>query len=188
MILIVDNRDSFVWNLAEYFSLFDRVKVVPNTIELKEIRKIDPDGIVISPGPGSPKNKRDIGNCVEIILNTNVPLLGVCLGHQIIGYAFGGDVGKVKPYHGKRSLIRHDGKTIFEGVRNPIEAGRYHSLAITTIPKCLEVSAVSNDGIVMGLRHKKEPIEGVQFHPESVLTPQREGLKIIRNFLRICGR
>ncbi len=189
MILLVDNRDSFVWNLAEYASIFDDVKVVPNTITLAEVRKIDPDGIIISPGPGSPESKRDVGNSPEIVLEIEVPILGVCLGHQIIGHVFGGKVGRVKPLHGKSSLVKHDGKTIFSGVKNPLEAGRYHSLAVLEVPRGFEVSAVSlSDGVIMGIRHKSKPIEGVQFHPESVLTEYHsgEGLKIIKNFVDLC--
>ncbi len=189
MILLVDNRDSFVWNLAEYASMFDRVKVVPNTISLAEVRRIDPDGIIISPGPGSPESRRDVGNSPEIVLEMDVPILGVCLGHQIIGHIFGGKVGRVKPLHGKSSLVKHDGKTIFTGVKNPLEAGRYHSLAVLEVPKGFEISAISlNDGVIMGIRHKKRPIEGVQFHPESVLTEYQrgEGLKIVRNFVEMC--
>ncbi len=189
MILLVDNRDSFVWNLAEYASIFDKVKVVPNTITLAEVKKIDPDGIIISPGPGSPESKRDVGNSPEIVLEIDVPILGVCLGHQIIGHVFGGKVGRVKPLHGKSSLVKHDGKTIFSDVKNPLEAGRYHSLAVLEVPKGFEVSAVSlNDGVIMGIRHKSKPIEGVQFHPESILTEylRREGLKIVKNFVNLC--
>ncbi len=189
MILLVDNRDSFVWNLAEYASMFDKVKVVPNTITLAEVRKMDPDGIIISPGPGSPESRRDVGNSPEIVLEIDVPILGVCLGHQIIGHVFGGKVGRVKPLHGKSSLVKHDGKTIFSGVKNPLEAGRYHSLAVLEVPKGFEVSAISlSDGVIMGIRHKSRPIEGVQFHPESVLTEYHsgEGLKIIRNFVDMC--
>ncbi len=189
MILLVDNRDSFVWNLAEYASIFDRVKVVPNTITLTEVRKIDPDGIIISPGPGSPESRRDVGNSPEIVLEMEVPILGVCLGHQIIGHVFGGKVGRVKPLHGKASNVEHDGKTIFEGIKNPLKAGRYHSLAVLEVPKAFEVSAISKeDGVVMGIRHKRRQIEGVQFHPESVLTEfeSGDGLKIIKNFVEMC--
>ncbi len=187
MILIVDNRDSFVWNLAEYASMFDEVKVVPNTISLKDVKKLNPDGIIISPGPCSPESKRDVGNSPEIVLEMDVPILGVCLGHQIIAHVFGGVVGRVKPVHGKSSLIEHDGKTIFQGVKNPLEVGRYHSLAVLKVPKGFEVTAKTVDGeLVMGIRHKKKPIEGVQFHPESVLTPRSEGLRIVRNFVEMC--
>jgi anthranilate synthase component 2 len=188
MILIVDNRDSFVWNLAEYASIFDDVKVVPNTISLSDVRKIDPDGIIISPGPCSPESKRDVGNSPEIVLEMDVPILGVCLGHQIIAHVFGGVVGRVKPVHGKSSVVKHDGKTIFKDVKNPLEVGRYHSLAVLKMPKGFVVTAKTVDGdLVMGLRHKNKPIEGVQFHPESVLTPRSEGLKIIKNFVDICN-
>ncbi|NJE07485.1 aminodeoxychorismate/anthranilate synthase component II [Thermococcus sp. M39] len=188
MIVIVDNRDSFVWNLVEYASLFDEVEVVPNTITLSEVRRIDPDGIIISPGPGSPDRRRDVGNSPEIVLEAEVPVLGVCLGHQIIAHAFGGRVGRVFPRHGKASPIRHDGRTIFRGIKNPLIGGRYHSLAVLEVPKGFEVSAVSlDDGIIMGIRHKRKPIEGVQFHPESVLTEYErgEGLRIIKNFVEM---
>jgi len=189
MILLVDNRDSFVWNLAEYASIFDEVKVVPNTVTLSEVKRLDPDGIIISPGPGSPESRRDVGNSPEIVLEAEVPVLGVCLGHQIIGHVFGGRVGRVRPLHGKASTVEHDGKTIFEGVKNPLKAGRYHSLAVLEVPKGFRVSAVSReDGVVMGIRHKKRPIEGVQFHPESVLTEfeSGDGLKIVKNFVEMC--
>ncbi|ADC66134.1 glutamine amidotransferase of anthranilate synthase [Ferroglobus placidus DSM 10642] len=185
MIVVVDNRDSFVWNLAEYVSIFTGVKVVSNAAKISEIKKLDPDGIILSPGPSSPKNREGIGNCPEILLEFDLPILGVCLGHQIIAHVFGGVVGKVKPVHGKASVVEHDGKTIFRGVENPLKAGRYHSLAVLRVPKKFEVSAKS-EGIVMGIRHRKKPIEGVQFHPESVLTPRSEGLKIIRNFVEMC--
>ncbi|AEA48024.1 aminodeoxychorismate/anthranilate synthase component II [Archaeoglobus veneficus] len=188
MILLIDNRDSFVWNLAEYASIFDRVKVVPNTVSVDEVKRIDPDGIIISPGPGSPENRRDIGNCPEIVEEVDVPTLGVCLGHQLIAHVFGGKVGRVKPVHGKASIVKHDGKTIFEGVRNPLKAGRYHSLAVLEVPKGFELSAISDDGIVMGIRHKSRQIEGVQFHPESVLTEfeSGDGLRIVKNFVDMC--
>jgi len=189
MILLVDNRDSFVWNLAEYASIFDDVKVVPNTIKVSEVRRIESDGIIISPGPGSPESRRDVGNSPEIVLELDVPILGVCLGHQIIGHVFGGKVGRVRPIHGKASPVMHDERTIFEGVKNPLMAGRYHSLAILEVPKGFEVSAVSlTDGVVMGIRHKRRQIEGIQFHPESVLTEYEsgEGLKIIKNFVDMC--
>jgi anthranilate synthase component 2 len=190
MILLIDNRDSFVWNLAEYVSMFDDVKVVPNGVSKAEIRKIDPDGIIISPGPGSPDRRRDVGNCPEIVLEIDVPILGVCLGHQIIAHVFGGKVGRLKPVHGKMSLIRHDCRTIFEGVKNPLRAGRYHSLAILEMPRGFEVSAISEDETIMGIRHKKKPIEGVQFHPESVLTEfeSGQGLRIVKNFVEMSRK
>ncbi|AGK60666.1 anthranilate synthase, component II [Archaeoglobus sulfaticallidus PM70-1] len=188
MIVLIDNRDSFVWNLAEYTSLFDRVRVVDNGIKLYELKKMDPDGIIISPGPGSPERREDIGNCAEIVIEMDVPILGICLGHQIIAHAFGGLVGRIKPVHGKKSLIMHDGKTIFSDVQNPIFGGRYHSLAVKKVPKGFEISAITCDGTIMGIRCKNRPIEGLQFHPESVLTEfeRKEGLKIIKNFVRLC--
>lgn len=182
MILIIDNRDSFVWNLAEYASFYDKIKVVPNTITLEEVKILNPRGIIISPGPGSPDKKRDVGNCPEIIRKVEVPILGVCLGHQMIAYVFGGEVGRVKPHHGKTSSVNHDGKTIFRGIRNPIEAGRYHSLAVFNVPRNFEISALSEDGIIMGMRCKERPVEGVQFHPESILT--QDGLKMIENWVK----
>ncbi len=185
MIVIVDNRDSFVWNLAEYVSLFDRVKVVDNRRSFSDIQRMNPDGIIISPGPGHPESSRDVGNSPEIVMKAGIPVLGVCLGHQIIGHVFGGRVGRVKPCHGKGSKIIHDGKEIFEKVANPLFAGRYHSLAILNVPDGFEITAES-DGIVMGIRSRDGMIEGVQFHPESIITPREEGLRIIRNFLRKC--
>ncbi|MBP1912810.1 aminodeoxychorismate/anthranilate synthase component II [Thermococcus stetteri] len=189
MIVLVNNRDSFVWNLAEYASLFDRVKVVPNTITLGELRRLDPDGVIISPGPGHPLERREVGNSPEIVLEAEVPVLGVCLGHQIIATAFGGKVGRVRPRHGKASPVRHDGKGVLRGIKNPLIAGRYHSLAVLEVPKEFEVSAVSlDDNVIMGIRHRKLPIEGLQFHPESVLTEweRKEGVKIIKNFVEMA--
>ncbi|AEC51225.1 anthranilate synthase component II [Pyrococcus sp. NA2] len=188
MILIIDNRDSFVWNLAEYASFFDEVKVVSNRIKPQEVKRIDPDGIIISPGPGHPLDRREVGNSPEIVLEAEVPVLGVCLGHQIIATVFGGKVDRVKPRHGKASPVKHDGEGIFKGIKNPLMAGRYHSLAVVEVPKGFKVTAVSlDDNVIMGIRHKRKPIEGVQFHPESVLTEweSKEGLKIIRNFVEM---
>jgi anthranilate synthase component 2 len=159
------------------------VKVVPNTISLKDVKQINPDGIIISPGPGSPAKRRDVVNCPEIVKETDVPLLGVCLGHQTIAHVYGGRVGRVRPVHGKASVIMHDGKTIFDGIKNPLKAGRYHSLAVLSIPKGFEVSAVAEDGIIMGIRHKKRMLEGVQFHPESILT--ENGLDIVKNWIEL---
>ena len=188
MILIIDNKDSFVWNLAEYVSFYDKMKVVPNTITLEEVKKINPDGIIVSPGPGAPNKKRDVENCPEIIKNMDIPILGVCLGHQMIAHIFGGKVGKIPPVHGKSNKIKHDGKTIFKDIKNPLEVGRYHSLAVLGAPEDFEITATTIDTdkeIIMGIRHKTKPIEGVQFHPESVLTEweDKEGLKIIKNFV-----
>jgi len=186
-ILFVNNKDSFVWNLVDYVSIFESdTIVVPNTVTLEKIKEIEPDAIVISPGPGHPANPRDIGNCLDIIRDSTVPLLGVCLGHQAIAVAFGGEVthSPSGPLHGKTSPIKHNGNGIFKGLPDPLIGGRYHSLAITKLPHDLEVTARTDDGIIMGVRHKKRPIYGLQFHPESVLTPH--GLKIVENFLRLA--
>jgi len=185
-ILFVNNKDSFVWNLVDYVSMFEPdTVVVPNTISLSEIEDHKPDAIVISPGPGHPTNHRDIGNCLEIIRGSTIPLLGVCLGHQAIAVAFGGEVSHSPsgPLHGKISPIDHNGNGIFRGLPNPLVGGRYHSLAVTVLPHDLEVTARSEDGIIMGIKHKERPIFGLQFHPESVLTPH--GLKIVGNFVKI---
>ncbi|MBA2859929.1 aminodeoxychorismate/anthranilate synthase component II [Methanococcus maripaludis] len=188
MIVIIDNKDSFVWNLADYASIYDSVKVVPNTISIEELKKLNPDGIIISPGPGAPENKRDVENCPEIIKTMDVPVLGVCLGHQTIAHIFGGKVGRIPPVHGKSSLVTHDSKGIFENVKNPFTAGRYHSLSVLKVPENFKVTATTDDGTVMGIRHNDMPIEGVQFHPESVLTEfeEKEGLKIIENFVKFA--
>lgn len=185
MILVVDNRDSFVWNLVEYVSLFDRVRVVENTVSAGEVRRLSPDGIIISPGPGHPESRRDVGNSPEIILKADVPVLGVCLGHQLIAQVFGGRVERVSPVHGKASLIEHDGKGVFRGVPSPLGAGRYHSLAVTRVPDGFRVTAIS-EGVVMGIRSRDGMLEGVQFHPESVLTPRTEGFRMIKNFVEAC--
>lgn len=185
-VLFVNNKDSFVWNLVDYVSMFESdTIVVPNTVSLEEVSRIDPDAIVISPGPGNPVNPRDIGNCINIIRESNVPLLGVCLGHQAIAVAFGCDVSHSPsgPLHGKTSMVNHNGKGIFKGLPDPLTGGRYHSLAITRLSGELEITAKTDDGIIMGVRHKERPIYGLQFHPESVLTPF--GIKIVENFLRL---
>jgi anthranilate synthase component 2 len=188
-VLFVNNKDSFVWNLVDYVSIFEPdTVVVPNTISLKEVEKINPDAIVISPGPGHPANPKDIGTCLDIIRGSEVPLLGVCLGNQAIAVAFGGEVSHSPsgPLHGKTSLIHHNGSGIYQDLPNPLVGGRYHSLAITKLPQELEVTARTEDGIIMGIKHKQRPIYGLQFHPESVLTP--EGVKIVENFLRVARR
>ncbi|ABO34903.1 anthranilate synthase, component II [Methanococcus maripaludis C5] len=188
MIVIIDNKDSFVWNLADYASIYDSVKVVPNTISIGDLKKLNPDGIIISPGPGAPENKRDVENCPEIIKTMDVPVLGVCLGHQTIAHIFGGKVGRIPPVHGKSSSVTHDSKGIFKDIKNPFTAGRYHSLAVLEVPENFTVTATTEDGTVMGIRHNDMPIEGFQFHPESVLTEfeEKEGLKIIENFVKFA--
>ncbi|MDK2796237.1 MAG: anthranilate synthase component [Archaeoglobaceae archaeon] len=176
MILVIDCYDSFVYNLVEYISFFDHVKVLSKD-QAKEAKKLSFDGIVISPGPGKPDKE------LEFLFEFDVPILGVCLGHQIIAEVFGGKVGKVKPVHGKASIVRHDSEGIFKGLKNPLKVGRYHSLAVLEVPKGFKVSALGDDGVIMGIR--KDGIEGVQFHPESVLT--EDGVRMIRNFLEVCN-
>lgn len=184
-ILMIDNYDSFTFNLVQYLGILgENIKVRRNDkVSLDEIKKMAPSRIVISPGPGRPV---DAGMSKDIIRHfyKEIPILGVCLGHQCIGEVFGAEVinsGVV--IHGKTSKIYHDGKSIFTGVENPFEAARYHSLILKkdTIPSSLEVTAHTEDGIIMGVRHKNYKLEGIQFHPESFLTPV--GLKILKNFI-----
>ena len=182
-ILMVDNYDSFTWNLVHLFEeLGAEVAVYRNdAITIDEAGALSPDRLVVSPGPGRPA---DSGISVELIreLGPRVPTLGVCLGHQAIVEAFGGRVGQASALlHGKASHIRHDGSGVFTGLPEEIEAGRYHSLAAVEVPDELVVTARTEDGEVMGVRHRIHPVEGVQFHPESVLTPQ--GSQIARNLL-----
>ena len=186
-ILMIDNYDSFTFNLVQYLGILgENIKVRRNDkITIEEIRKMSPSKIVISPGPGRPE---DAGMSKEIIkeLHKEIPILGVCLGHQCIGEVFGAEVinsGVV--IHGKTSMIYHDGKSIFTGIKNPFEAARYHSLILKkdTVPPILEITARTEDGIVMGVRHKNYRLEGIQFHPESFLTPV--GLEILKNFINL---
>ena len=183
MILLIDNYDSFTYNLAHLFGELGAEVVVRrnDAIDADEAERLAPSQLVISPGPGRPA---DAGASVEIVrrLSTSVPTLGVCLGHQAIVEAFGGEVGQAKRLvHGKPSEIKHDGRGLFQGLPEPFEAGRYHSLAVTSVPDCLEVSATCADEEVMAVRHRELPVDGVQFHPESVLTPV--GPQLARNFL-----
>jgi anthranilate synthase/aminodeoxychorismate synthase-like glutamine amidotransferase len=185
MILVIDNYDSFTYNLVQYLGQLDRAAAVyrNDEITLAEIETMKPEAIFISPGPCTPK---EAGVTVDVIryFYRRVPILGVCLGHQAIGYAFGADVVRAgRLMHGKTSPVFNDGKTIFRGLPNPFTAGRYHSLLVEkeTMPAFLEVSAQTEEGEIMGIRHKAYPVEGVQFHPESVLTPN--GKRILRNFL-----
>ena len=183
MLLLIDNYDSFTYNLAHLFAeLGAEVRVFRNdAITPDEAERLAPSHLVISPGPGRPP---DAGVSVEVIrrLGPHVPTLGVCLGHQAIVEAFGGEIGEARALlHGKASPVEHDGKGVFRGLPDPFEAGRYHSLAALRIPDELEVTARTPDGEVMGVRHRELPIEGVQFHPESVLTPL--GPDLGRNFL-----
>lgn len=188
MILMIDNYDSFTYNLVQYLgALKADVKVFRNdALTVERIRKMRPQKIVISPGPGRPE---DAGISIDIIkkLGPDIPILGVCLGHQGIGFAFGGKIINAKRLmHGKTSMIKHNGQGIFENLPNPFEATRYHSLVIDSrhVPDCLTVTAKSiDDGEIMGVQHKTYPVYGVQFHPESILTKQ--GMDILRNFLQL---
>lgn len=184
MIVLIDNYDSFTFNLYQYIGEFDKdIRVFRNDeITSKEILELNPDRVVISPGPKTPF---EAGNCIEIIKNVagKIPLLCVCLGHQSIGVAFGGVVSNAKElFHGKASMITHNGKGIFEGVSNPLQVARYHSLSIVPekLPDCLEVTA-EVDGEIMAIKHKEFDVVGLQFHPESIYTP--EGKKLIENFI-----
>jgi anthranilate synthase component 2 len=175
MILLVDNYDSFTYNLAHYLAELGAEVVVRRPEELNGA--VEPTHLVLSPGPGRPSE-----GLVELVRTSRVPTLGVCLGHQAIVQAFGGEIaGARRLLHGKSSLIEHDGRGVYHGLPQRFEAGRYHSLAATAVPEALEVSARSDDGEVMGVRHRTRPIEGVQFHPESVLTPL--GKDVLRNFV-----
>ena len=187
-ILFVDNQDSFVWNLVDYVSQFYPETVVrSNRVTIDEVAALQPLGIVISPGPGNPSNPRDIGSCLEIIKRFgDTPILGVCLGHQAMNIAYGGTVSHTRPLHGKTSMIEHDGKGIFRGLESPMVGGRYHSLAIEKLSPELEVAARTADGVIMSVRHKSRPHTGLQFHPESVLTPS--GKRLISNWIEDAVR
>ncbi len=187
MILIIDNYDSFTYNLVQYLGeLKADLKVYRNdALTLEDIRKMRPKRIVISPGPGRPE---DAGISVSIIqeLSGEIPILGVCLGHQAIGFAYGGKiVGAKKLMHGKTSMIYHNKKDLFASIPLPFEATRYHSLVIErkSLPRCLELTAWTRDGEIMGVRHQDFPLWGVQFHPESILT--KSGKAILKNFLKL---
>jgi len=188
-ILIIDNYDSFVYNLVQYIGELGCKPLVyrNDQINYENARSLNLDGIIISPGPGTPEDTKYFGNCSSIIkqMGCKIPILGVCLGHQGIIYTFGGRIIRAsKIMHGKTSVIKHDGKGVFKGIENPFRATRYHSLVGDglTLPSCLKVTAESlDDGEIMGVRHRSYPIEGLQFHPESILT--ENGKKIIENFL-----
>jgi len=190
MILVIDNYDSFTFNLVQYLAeLGAKVEVSRNDrIRVEEIAARLPRAIVISPGPGTPQ---EAGITLDVIRTFagRIPILGVCLGHQAIGQAFGGRIVRAPaPMHGKTSMIVHDGRTIFRDLPNPFPATRYHSLVVEreSVPPCLEISATSSDGLIMGLRHREFLCEGVQFHPESIMTGQ-VGKLLLRNFLALCG-
>jgi anthranilate synthase/aminodeoxychorismate synthase-like glutamine amidotransferase len=190
-ILVIDNYDSFTYNLVqELAELGAEPTVVRNDAwTLEQVADFGADGIVISPGPGRPENERDIGISNDVIreLGPRVPLLGVCLGHQCIGYVFGARIARAPELlHGKTSQIYHRGEGVLDGLPIPFEATRYHSLIVerASLPHDLKVTAETHDEIVMAVRHREHPIEGVQFHPESVLTA--EGMRLLRNFLKRC--
>ena len=184
-VLLLDNYDSFTWNLYQYLAeLGAEVEVVRNDeIGVDDIAARDLDGIVISPGPSRPENA---GITLEVIrdLGPATPILGVCLGHQAIGMVYGGEVVAVEPVHGKRSPVSHTGVGCFTGLPSPLDAGRYHSLAVArqSLPEALEVTASAPDGLIMGMRHREHPVEGIQFHPESILTD--DGMAMLANWLR----
>ena len=188
-IVMIDNYDSFTYNLVQYLGELGQELIVHRNdkLTLDQVKRLKPDRIVISPGPGSPK---DAGVYNEVIrqLGPTIPLLGVCLGHQAIGQAFGGDVIRAKTLmHGKTSPILHEGKSVFAGLPSPFTATRYHSLAVKreSLPDCLEVTSWTADGEIMGLQHRTRPIHGVQFHPESIAT--EHGHDMLANFLDIAG-
>jgi len=187
-VLFVDNFDSFTYNLVEYVSEHGaETEVLRNTASLDDIRAYDPDAIIVSPGPGHPKNDRDVGVTMPVLreLSPEIPTLGVCLGLEAAVYEYGGSVGRApRPVHGKAFPVDHDGQGVFRGLEQGFTAGRYHSLVATEVPDCFEVSATTDDEgeeIVMGVRHREHPLECVQFHPESVLTGV--GHDVIENFL-----
>ncbi len=187
MVLVIDNYDSFTYNLVQYLGeLKADLQVYRNDeITLDKIAELQPERIMVSPGPCSPRES-GLSNDIIREFGTRIPVFGVCLGHQCIGHTFGADVVvNYRMMHGKTSLIKHNGKDLFEGLPNPFAATRYHSLVVKrdTIPDCLEVTAETEEGEVMGIRHKELPIWGVQFHPESILT--QNGRQILENFLKL---
>jgi anthranilate synthase/aminodeoxychorismate synthase-like glutamine amidotransferase len=190
-VLMIDNYDSFTFNLVQYLGeLGAQVDVLRNDAEpLEAMQARGPDALVISPGPGRPDAAGVSEAAVEAFGSAGVPVLGVCLGHQAIGERFGGRIVRARTLmHGKTSFVHHDGRGVFAGLPSPMEATRYHSLVIdpASCPSVLEVSARTEDGEIMGVRHRELPIEGVQFHPESILTGQ--GKALLANFLAACGR
>jgi len=190
MILVIDNYDSFTYNLVQYLGELGAEPVVRrnDALTVAEIQRAGYEGIVISPGPGRPSGA---GISLQVIreLAGKAPILGVCLGHQAVGEAFGGSVVRApRPIHGKASEVRHNGNGVFRGLESPIKVARYHSLLVErpSLPKELEITAETDDGLIMGLRHRSLPVEGVQFHPESVLTSA--GMQMLANFLDECAK
>jgi anthranilate synthase component 2 len=191
-VLFVDNFDSFTYNLVEYVSEHAATEVLRNTASLSDVRAVDPDAVIISPGPGHPENERDVGVTTEVLreVSPETPTLGVCLGLEAAVHAYGGSVGHApEPVHGKAVPIDHDGEGVYAGLEQGFQGGRYHSLVATEVPDCFAVTATARAGeteLVMGIRHHEYPIACVQFHPESVLTAV--GHDVIRNFLRTVAR
>jgi anthranilate synthase/aminodeoxychorismate synthase-like glutamine amidotransferase len=188
-ILVVDNYDSFVYNLVQYLGQLGAEPMVyrNDAIDVARAQALDPDGVIISPGPGRPE-QAGISCALIEELGPSIPVLGVCLGHQCIGQVFGAEVVRHRVMHGKTSEVTHDGRGVFAGLPEPLVATRYHSLVVSarSVPAELEASAWSEDGTVMGLRHRRLPIEGVQFHPESILT--EAGHRLVANWLEVCGQ
>lgn len=187
-VLVIDNYDSFVYNLVQYLGRLGAEPLVyrNDAIDTDEAESLEPAGLLISPGPGRPE---DAGISLDLIsrMGAQVPVLGVCLGHQCIGQLYGGRVVRHAVMHGKTSSVRHDGRGVFDGLPDPLVATRYHSLVVeaASVPASLEISASAEDGTVMGLRHRDLPVEGVQFHPESILT--EGGHRLVANWLARCG-
>ncbi|MBW1988397.1 MAG: aminodeoxychorismate/anthranilate synthase component II [Deltaproteobacteria bacterium] len=189
MILVIDNYDSFTYNLVQYLRMLGEEVLVKRNDEISAQGAMNtaPDRIVISPGPGGPESAGVTLKLIEKAAG-NIPILGVCLGHQCIAHAFGGTIVSAKSLmHGKTSMVEADGKGVFSGIKSPFQAMRYHSLAVeeATLPDCLEISARAEDGEIMGLRHREFCVEGIQFHPESIMTPA--GKRMLRNFCRMDG-
>jgi anthranilate synthase/aminodeoxychorismate synthase-like glutamine amidotransferase len=188
-VVVIDNFDSFVYNLVQYLGELGAEPIVHrnDAIDVEGVRALAPDAVLISPGPGRPDDA-GVSNDILRHLGAETPVLGVCLGHQCIGQVFGGNVVRAPEImHGKTSLVRHEGVGVFEGLPSPLEATRYHSLVVerSSLPAELEITAETDDGTIMGLRHRTHPVEGVQFHPESILTTM--GHDLLRNFLRGAG-
>jgi anthranilate synthase component II len=189
MILIIDNYDSFTYNLYQMVGeIHPHIEVRRNNeITVEQIRELNPQGIIISPGPGSPDKKRDFGVSMQVIkeLGSEIPILGVCLGHQGIFMAYGGEINRNEPVHGKQSKIYHSKEGIFKDISSPFTAARYHSLYCVdkTKPECIEITAKTSNGMIMGIKHRDKPIYGLQFHPESIGTNQ--GNKLLENFVEI---
>ena len=189
MILVIDNYDSFTYNLVQFLGELGQEPIAyrNDAITLEQIEDISPSHIVISPGPCTPL-EAGISNDVIRYFRGRIPILGMCLGHQCIGYVYGGLIKRAAlPMHGKESLIFHDGKTVFQGLESPLVGGRYHSLVIApeSVPAALEVSAKTEDGVIMGVRNRQDAVEGIQFHPESIMTPK--GHEILSNFLKMTA-